>query len=180
MSSYDTWLKQFFSILCILALCVSTGLARTKKSSHRAASRSVTSHSAARSHSSSEREDGVKRTSSRKYGKSATKTRPTVKTVHRGQQAIENERAREIQEALIRANYLDGEPSGVWDQQTRDALTRFQGDHGWQTKIVPDSRALIKLGLGPNHSDVIGQQTSFMRSAGTFEGGVADSMSRVR
>ena len=25
-------------------------------------------------------------------------------------------------------------------------------DNGWQTKVVPDSRALIKLGLGPNYS----------------------------
>ena len=31
-------------------------------------------------------------------------------------------------------------------------LVKYQGDNGWQTKVVPDSRALIKLGLGPNYS----------------------------
>ena len=71
----------------------------------------------------------------------------------RGQRGISSDRAREIQSALIREKYLNGEPSGQWDQQTQDAMEKFQGDHGWQTKLTPDSRALIKLGLGPNHSD---------------------------
>jgi hypothetical protein len=29
-------------------------------------------------------------------------------------------------------------------------MTKVQSDNGWQTKLVPDSRALIKLGLGPS------------------------------
>ena len=70
----------------------------------------------------------------------------------KGQQAIKPERAVEIQQALIRENYLTGEPTGVWDARTQAALVKYQGDNGWQTKVVPDSRALIKLGLGPNYS----------------------------
>jgi len=58
----------------------------------------------------------------------------------------------EIQQALIRENYLTGEPTGAWDARTQAALVKYQGDHVWQTKVVPDSRALIKLGLGPNYS----------------------------
>jgi peptidoglycan hydrolase-like protein with peptidoglycan-binding domain len=73
----------------------------------------------------------------------------------RGQMAIQGDRAREIQTALIREGYMKGEPSGVWDQPTKDAMIRYQADHGWQTKTLPDSRALIKLGLGPNHEDAI-------------------------
>jgi hypothetical protein len=69
----------------------------------------------------------------------------------RGQQAIQGDRARQIQTALIREGYLDGEPSGAWDQKTKDAMSRYQSDHGWQTKSLPDSRALIQLGLGPSH-----------------------------
>lgn len=72
---------------------------------------------------------------------------------HHGQQHIDDQRAREIQSALIREKYLDGEPSGVWDRQTKDALTKYQADHGWQTKMLPDSRALIALGLGPKADD---------------------------
>ncbi len=70
----------------------------------------------------------------------------------RGQQVIQPERAREIQEALIREKYLTGEPSGKWDARTEAAMTRYQADHGWQSKVTPDSRALIKLGLGPDYS----------------------------
>lgn len=72
-----------------------------------------------------------------------------------GQQAIDSERVTSIQQALIREHYLTGEPSSHWDDQTQAAMLKFQADQGWQTKITPDSRALIKLGLGPDHSTAI-------------------------
>jgi len=28
-------------------------------------------------------------------------------------------------------------------------MQKMQADNGWQTKMIPDSRAIIKLGLGP-------------------------------
>ena len=61
---------------------------------------------------------------------------------------IAPERATQIQTALIRSGYLSGEPSGHWDAGTQAAMEKLQGDNGWQTKLVPDSRAIIKLGLG--------------------------------
>src|ERR1700728_1759379 len=67
-----------------------------------------------------------------------------------GQRQIEPERAKEIQDALIREHYLPGPSSGQWDSSTEAAMQKFQADHGWQTKLTPDSRALIKLGLGPH------------------------------
>jgi len=69
--------------------------------------------------------------------------------VAQGQRTIDPDRAREIQSALIRENYLTGTPSGQWDSQTEAAMLKYQADHGWQTKLTPDSRAIIKLGLGP-------------------------------
>jgi peptidoglycan hydrolase-like protein with peptidoglycan-binding domain len=66
-----------------------------------------------------------------------------------GQRSIAPERASEIQKALISKNYLTGSPSGQWDAQTETAMQKYQADHGWQTKLTPDSRALISLGLGP-------------------------------
>ncbi len=70
----------------------------------------------------------------------------------RGQREIDPARATEIQAALIRENYLSGSPTGQWDAQTEAAMQKYQSDHGWQTRLTPDSRALIKLGLGPNAS----------------------------
>ncbi len=60
-----------------------------------------------------------------------------------------SDRATQIQTALIKQGYLTGEPTGRWDDQSVAAMQKLQGDNGWQTKITPDSRALIKLGLGP-------------------------------
>jgi len=57
-------------------------------------------------------------------------------------------RATEIQNALIRAGYLR-RGSGQWDADTIAAMRRYQKDHQWQTRLVPDARALIALGLGP-------------------------------
>jgi hypothetical protein len=68
---------------------------------------------------------------------------------HHESEGISSERATEIQTALIQHGYMSGSPSGVWDAQSSAAMARLQGDNGWQTRITPDARALIKLGLGP-------------------------------
>jgi len=82
----------------------------------------------------------------------------------RGQQKIDPERAKSIQEALIREHYLTGEPSGTWNQTSEEAMRRYQGDHGWQTKEVPDSRALIKLGLGPSNDHLLNPESAMTSS----------------
>ena len=94
------------------------------------------------------------RTSVKKHAKTKT-----VRKAH-GQQAMNSERVREIQAALIRENYLEGEPNGAWDGRSKAAMQRFQQDNGWQTKVVPDSRALIKLGLGPDHAGLLNPATA--------------------
>ena len=83
----------------------------------------------------------------------------------RGQQAIDNTRAREIQVALAREHYLTGEPSGTWDAATQDAMRRYQGEQGWQTKTVPDARALIRLGLGPDHEHLLNPERAMTTEA---------------
>jgi len=78
----------------------------------------------------------------------------------RGQQGIDGQRARQIQEALIREHYLKGQPSGKWDPATQEAMRRYQADQGWQSKNVPDSRALIRLGLGPDHQHLLNPESA--------------------
>jgi hypothetical protein len=80
--------------------------------------------------------------------------RPAKPTKAIGQRTIDDERATQIQEALIKAGYLTGQPSGHWDTASEAAMQKVQADNGWQTKLVPDSRALIKLGLGPGTASV--------------------------
>jgi hypothetical protein len=75
---------------------------------------------------------------------SRTSHKPVPKSAsHRlhGQQAIEPARVTEIQQALIREHYLNVEANGKWDATT-------------------DSRALKKLGLGPDYSTAINAKTA--------------------
>ncbi|WP_263366991.1 peptidoglycan-binding domain-containing protein [Edaphobacter bradus] len=89
-------------------------------------------------------------TSHRFFKKHSTATASTPKRMI-GQRSIDDGRATEIQTALIRFGYLSGQASGHWDAQTEAAMQKYQSDNGWQTKLIPDSRAIIKLGLGPSH-----------------------------
>ena len=78
----------------------------------------------------------------------------------RGQQAIDPSRVTEIQQALIREHYLSNEANGQWDAATKAAMEKYQADQGWQTKLTPDSRALKKLGLGPDYSNAINAKSA--------------------
>jgi hypothetical protein len=136
----------------------STATPATKKSSKTPSSKPASSaktHSAAHSANSSHSKTAVassktKRVSSRKSGKKKA----------RGQQKIDSERAQAIQEALIREHYLNGEPTGTWNQASEDAMRKYQADHGWQSKTVPDSRALISLGLGPSKDHLLNPESA--------------------
>jgi peptidoglycan hydrolase-like protein with peptidoglycan-binding domain len=122
--------KRFFVAICGLALVAATCLAQK--------STATTTHPK----------------------KKSTKRTRLAKGKKRGQQKIDNLRTQSIQEALIRENYLKGEPSGNFDTATTAALQKYQADHGWQTKVVPDSRALINLGLGPDHDHLLNPETA--------------------
>jgi peptidoglycan hydrolase-like protein with peptidoglycan-binding domain len=80
------------------------------------------------------------------------------------QRGIDDTRATQIQTSLIKSGYLSGEASGHWDAGTEAAMQKFQSDNGWQTKLIPDSRAIIKLGLGPAQNS--GQSTSAAAASG--------------
>src|SRR5579875_261790 len=78
----------------------------------------------------------------------------------RGQRAMASSRVEQIQAALIREHYLTGEPNGDWNDETQAAMRKYQADNGWQTKLLPDARALIKLGLGPKVDEAEEAQNS--------------------
>ncbi len=86
---------------------------------------------------------------------------------------IDGERATQIQTALIKAGYLTGAPTGQWDSSTQGAMEKLQADNGWQTKLVPDARAIIKLGLGPGSTPPAATATHETPEPGT-NGNVAN------
>lgn len=61
--------------------------------------------------------------------------------------AIPPERVREIQFALIREGYLQGEPSGQYDRATVDAMTKYQQTNNFRSTGYPTAESLQKLGL---------------------------------
>jgi peptidoglycan hydrolase-like protein with peptidoglycan-binding domain len=77
--------------------------------------------------------------------------RPTRSTWHAGQTAPTPDRYKEIQGALAQKGYLHGEATGVWNQDSADALRRFQQDQNLQASGKLDSLSIIALGLGPKH-----------------------------
>ena len=130
------------------AAAASSGKSTTAKKTS-----SATSH---KQHSSSA-SPGVKKSSSKTTGK-RTSRRKSSRV--RGQQKIDSQRATAIQEALIREHYLTGEPAGTWNDTSEEAMRRYQADHGWQSKTVPDSRALISLGLGPSKDHLLNPESA--------------------
>jgi hypothetical protein len=149
--SLNAHLRKLVAVLCGLLLSASMATAAritTKSKNGKSLSKSSKSATAGRS-------KGVRasKSSKRRYAKRRSRRQ-------RGQQAIQSSRAREIQQALIREKYLDGEPSGLWDAQSQEAMGRYQRDNGWQAKATPDARALIKLGLGPKHDNLLNPETA--------------------
>lgn len=152
--------NRIIAVSAILALCAG---------SYASPQTSAKSPSSAKNHATSSKSKSAK-------GKNRRSRKGAWK--HHGQQTIQADRAREIQAALIRENYLTGEPSGQWDARTKDAMIRYQADHGWQTKVTPDSRALIKLGLGPNYTDNILPKPTSDAVAANGAGGTSTSKQR--
>lgn len=157
MNLATSWKTEAITLGCSLVLAISLCAAQStpatsvsKKSTHKS---SAPKSSAPKSPASknTQHSSGKKSVHKSHKGKRSKKSA----SWRRGQQKIDSERARSIQEALIREHYLDGEPSGIWDQKSQKAMEKFQADNGWQSKMIPDSRALIKLGLGPNHDHLL-------------------------
>jgi peptidoglycan hydrolase-like protein with peptidoglycan-binding domain len=124
-----------------------------------------------------------KQVTSVKSGSNSAKTHHSSKsrkTRARGQKNIDGERARQIQEALVREHYMTGSPTGKWDDATQQAMRRYQAAQGWQSKSVPDSRALIRLGLGPDHGHLLNPESAMTTEPQLPHGISAVASSRAR
>jgi len=132
-----------------LAANTTTSRRQPHPASHPPADKHPKSNTAAAAHNNKTKHPNSRKSSKRR-------------TTARGQQKIEPERAQAIQEALIREHYLSGEAAGTWNQSSEEAMRRYQADHGWQSKTVPDSRALISLGLGPSHDHLLNPESAMV------------------
>jgi len=156
----------------------STHSTTTHPAAKKAAPPTTTSHSATKrspTHHSGSAHSAASNTTSHVHSTSATKNAPNHPTAyassHRnstGQNKysrnkhsraltsqqrlarlhLQPERVQEIQQALIREGYLQGDTNGQWDSRTHDAMLRYQTMHGFPATGLPEAKSLMKLGLG--------------------------------
>ena len=156
-----------FLTLCAVVAMYACSLAAARQSSTGdvGATKPTTTTSNAQGHSTASGKSSSSAGAQQSTGKTHTASvgkRPSRKKSARvrGQQKIDSERAQAIQEELIREHYLSGEATGTWNQSSEEAMRRYQADNGWQSKTVPDSRALIKLGLGPSKDHLLNPESA--------------------
>jgi len=157
------WMTRLSAVGCVALLAATLSSAQDSKVGSEPATNPAASGSgaAATSHSNGSTSTG---TSAHSTASKSTKSKRSRKSAanrrSHGQQKIDPKRTLEIQEALIREHYLDGKPSGVWNDATQRAMQRYQADNSWQSKTTPDARALIKLGLGPDHDHLLNPESA--------------------
>ena len=83
-----------------------------------------------------------------KKGVHSAHSRAPVTTWRNRQLSPTSDRYKEIQLALYEKGYLKSEPSGVWDNDSQAAMTRFQTDQKLPSTGRITAASLIGLGLG--------------------------------
>jgi peptidoglycan hydrolase-like protein with peptidoglycan-binding domain len=85
--------------------------------------------------------------------KKPVKKRKKTSSRQSSQKAPTPDRITEIQSALARGGYYQGDPNGKWDSNTVAAMQKFQSSNGLEANGKLDALSLQKLGLG---SDIAG------------------------
>jgi hypothetical protein len=150
-------MKKLFVAWALLAalVCISTTPLRAdtaaqqkSSSTSRQKSQAVSKNPAHKTSTSSSQHTSVH---------SSAKHRPPSKAAlaaaarhRRSMMRPESDRIGTIQQALVKSGYLSGEPTGRWDDQTREAMRRYQADNGFPVTGLPEAKSLMKLGLGPH------------------------------
>jgi sulfite reductase alpha subunit-like flavoprotein len=150
--------------VCAALLTATLSFAQDSQADSKPAATPSSKQTASRSHTSTsdhpKSSSKLKSASTHSTSKSKKSKKSAVSHRAHGQQKIDSQRTLQIQEALIREHYLDGKPTGVWNEDTEQAMQRYQADNNWQSKSTPDARALIKLGLGPDHEHLLNPESA--------------------
>jgi len=158
---FDRWITRLSALGCVALLAATLSSAQETDSKSSAQPASTPAASSSNASTSSHTKTKSTHTSAHSSTGKSKKSRKSASKGHtHGQQKIDSKRTEEIQEALIREHYLDGKPTGVWNDATQQAMQKYQADNNWQSKTTPDARALIKLGLGPDHDHLLNPESA--------------------
>ncbi len=156
--------------LALLATLVTADVASAKKSrSKSASSRSRVKQSSRRGRTSravsSRSKRGSKAVAVRgKRGRRLARTQARSRTRYEAQPIVASvasrpapgippERVTELQNALIKAGFMDGPASGLYDDDTIDAMKQFQAKNGLSQTGLPSAPLLKKLGVPKRSND---------------------------
>ena len=139
---FNPWVHRSLMIAAVSLLSIGAAQATNTTATPTPTKRSAKSSSSSHKSSRSKKSTTSGKTTSSKSKKSKSTKNTSAKATSHGQHGIDPARTREIQ----------------------DALSRYQEANGWQTKSLPDSRALIKLGLGPDKKGLLNPDTASMSS----------------
>lgn len=156
-------------VIALLMTLVNAEAASAKKSrSGRSVSRSQVKRGAYRSRASRatsrrERRGGKRYATRGRHGRRAGRARLSrsrhessdvaSSNASRPAPGIPAERVTEIQNALIKAGYLDGPASGAYDEATIEAMKQYQADNGLPRTGLPSAPVLKKLGVAKRSND---------------------------
>ena len=161
MRLFDLGITRFSAVGCVALLAATLSSAQTDSPPAAQPASTPAASSAQASTSTHAKSTKSAHTSTHSTTSKSKKSRKSAAKGHtHGQQKIDSQRTLEIQEALIREHYLTGKPTGVWNDATQQAMQRYQADNNWQSKTTPDARALIKLGLGPDHDHLLNPESA--------------------
>jgi peptidoglycan hydrolase-like protein with peptidoglycan-binding domain len=116
--------------------------ARSSKSGSKSASSRKSSRTRSPQRASSSRRGKRGRSRGANYAQNRRYTR-----VSGPASAMPSDRVREIQEALKREGYYQGEPNGQYDKATVDAMSGYQKSKNLRTTGYPTAEVLHNLGL---------------------------------
>src|SRR5580704_18768770 len=128
-------MKRTVKFLALSAILLAASLPVFAQASSTTGSASSSTHSTA---------TAKKKTVSKKHH---SKREPT-------QKAPTPARITEIQTALERRGYYQGDPNGKWDSNTVNAMQKFQSENGLESSGKINALSLQKLGLGSSIAGV--------------------------
>ncbi|MCC6263830.1 MAG: peptidoglycan-binding protein [Bryobacterales bacterium] len=110
----------------------------------------------ARKTTAKKRKSTAKRATTARRARTVRRRAPTRAARFRGQQAPTSARLMEIQQALQKGGFLQGEPNGRWDDASAGAMKRFQEEHDIAPSGKINALSLMALGLGPKRGPAPG------------------------
>ena len=138
-----TRMRLLGSAAAVLLACSGGIAARASADASKASTQPSTSSSSA-----SSRRSKAASVASSSTAKTPTRKRRAVAGRAPVQKAPTPDRISEIQSALARAGYYQGDPTSKWDPDTIAAMQKFQSANGLDSTGKLDALSLQKLGLG--------------------------------